>query len=460
MIQQLEIWGTSDPNISAQLALAIKMGFFHQEAGFDVSYRLLESGTMMPSEILKADRKPFAFTQTPITAILLRDKGFKVKVIAPLSDIAGTQQMIIHPDSGIVHPKDLEGKRVGMAQDAAIYMAVRNMSKDYGINLSKVKFVNLLPKDQLAAFAAGRLDAIACWEPWTTKARNMDGRMYFSGARSEIPGMEGDVNWLVDQGCLIVPEERLAKYPQEVLALLNIFRNTTMLLNEHRQDVARQLAAFFGMSHRDLIIEMRKNLYSMKFDNLFRIGLLGFRDFLYKEGQVSTFFSEQELYDTSWLQQIDPTLISIEETATSQTVPIVERANVYYRKDVTIVSEYLDIRFLVADDSKVVRNALSQTIEILGGTMVAEAATGQEAIEQFTLLHPNFVTMDLSMPGISGVDAIKHILKIAPDTNIIVISATDLKELREEVFDLGVKIFIVKPFDPLLVAEIIGLLLL
>ena len=283
--------------------------------------------------------------------------------------------------------------------------------------------------------------------------------MYFSGARSEIPGMEGDVNWLIDQACLMVSDENLIQRPQEVVAILSVLHTATNLINEHRQDVAKELAGFFEMSPRELITAMRKNLYSMTFDNLFRIGLLGFRDFLYKEGRVSNRLSEQELYNTAWLQQVEPNLILIEDTI-SQDVLIIEKPNVYYRQDVTIVDDGLEIRFLVADDSKVVRSSLAQTIEILGGEVLGEATTGSEAIEMFTRLRPNFVTMDLSMPGMSGIDAIKRILQIAPETNIIVISGTDHQELREEVFDLGVKIFIVKPFDPLQVAEIIGLLLL
>lgn len=413
----------------------------------------------MPHDVLKAEDKPFAFAQTPITALRLHDKGFSTKVVAPLADIAGTQQVIIWPPSNITHPKDLEGKCIGIALDAAIYIAINNMAHDYDIDLDKIEFVDLLPHNQLAALKNETLDAIACWEPWTTRARNMGGKMFFSGARSEIPGMEGDVNWLVDQACLMVSDENLAKHSQEVIAILKVLQKATNMINAHRQDVTKELAGFFELSQRELIAAMRKNAYSMKFDNLFRIGVLGFRDFLYKQGQVSKSFSEQELYDITLLQQVDPSLILLEETV-SQDVSIVEKAKVYYRQDVTLAGQSRDIRFLVADDSKVVREALAQTIEILGGEVLGEAATGQEAIDLFTQLRPNFVTMDLSMPGTSGIDAIKHILQIDPEVNIIVISATDLKELREEVFDLGVKIFIVKPFDLLQVAEIIGLLLL
>ncbi len=459
MPKQIEIWGTSDPNTSAQLALAVRMDLFKKEAGLDVSCKFIESGTTMPNDILKVEHKPFAFAQTPITALRLHDKGFSTKVVAPLADIAGTQQVIIWPPSGITHPKDLEGKCIGIALDAAIYMALSNMAHDYDIDLEKIEFVALLPHNQLTAFKNGTLDAIACWEPWTTKARNMGGKMFFSGARSEIPGMEGDVSWLVDQACLMVPDEHLIEQPQDVIAILKVLRKATNMINAHRQDVAKELASFFEVSQPELIAAMRKNLYSMRFDNLFRIGILGFRDFLYNQGQVSSTFSEQELYDTTLLRQVDPSLILFEKTV-SQDVSIVEKTRVYYRKDLTLAADGREIRFLVVDDSKVVRESLAQTIEILGGEVLAEAATGQEAIESFTRLRPNFVTMDLSMPGTSGIDAIKHILQVDPEVNIIVISATDLKELRKEVFDLGVKIFIVKPFDPLQVAEIIGLLLL
>ncbi len=459
MSKQIEIWGTTDPNISAQLELAIRMDLFKKEADLDVISKFVESGTTMPDDILKAEHKPFAFTQTPITAIRLHNKGFGNKVVTPLADIAGTQQVIIHPDSGIVHPKDLEGKKIGVAQGAAVYIAVRNMARDYSLDLEKVEFVDLLPHDQIAVFEEGKLDAIACWEPWTTKARKLGGQMYFSGARSEIPDMEDDVNWLVDQACLMISDENLSTHPDEVLAILKVLQKATKFINEHRKDAAKELAGFFDMSKEELITAMRKNLYSMKFDNLFRIGILGFRDFLYNDGRVSKMTSEQELYDTTWLKKIDPALVVLEETV-SQDISIVGKAKVYYRQDMTLYSNGHAIQFLVADDSKVVRSSLTQTVEILGGEVVAEATTGQEAIEMFARLCPSFVTMDLSMPGMSGIDAIKHILKIKPEANIIVVSGTDNKELREEVFNLGAKIFIVKPFDPLQVAEIIGLLLL
>ena len=459
MPETLEIWGVKDPNISAQLALAAKLDLFKRVAGLEVTCKFLESGTTMPDDVLNAEKKPFAFTQTPITAIVLHDKGFSTKLLAPLADIAGTQQVIISELSGISQPKDFEGKQVGMAQGAAVYIALRNMAKDCNVDLTQVQLVHMLPHDQLAAFGDGKLDAIACWEPWTTKAQTMGGKFYFSGSRSEIPGMEGEVNWLVNQSCLIVPDENLAKSPDIAIAILKVLKNATELINQRRKDVSKVLAGFFEISRLELMMAMQKNRYAMVIDNLFRIGVLGFRDFLHENRRVSTRFPEHLLYDIKYLKHVDPACVRLEADGL-QKIVISEKNGVYYIESMTLSYNGTPLKFLLADDSRYVRIALTKAVEILGGEVVGEASTGNEAIDKFSRLRPNFITMDLSMPGVSGVDAIKGILNLDPNVNIIVISGTNFQELREEVFRLGVKIFITKPFDPMQVATVIGSLII
>lgn len=459
MAEKLELWGVNDPNISAQLALAVKLDLFKQEAGLDVSCKFIESGTIMPDEILKATHKPFAFAQTPMTAILLHERRFPTKLLAPLANIAGTQQMITHTSSKISQPKDIEGKRIGIAEGAAMFLALKNMAKDCNVDLQKVHFIHLLPHEQLAAFGKGTLDAMACWEPWTTKARKIGGNVYFSGTQSDIPGMEGEVNWLINQSSLIISDDNLKRYPEQAVALLNVLRKATDLLNNHRKAAVKELSAFFGVSQLELLMMMQKNVYSMAFDNLFRLGVLEFRDFLYDAGRVTSKFSETDLYTTAFLKKSDPSLVLLGNLPSDKT-DIVGKSGIYYRKDLLLHPNHSRLQFLLADDSRYVRAALAKAVSIIGGKVVGEATNGGEAIEMFSKLRPNFVTMDLSMPGMSGVDAVRRILQIDPAATIIVISGIDMRELREEVFDHGVKIFITKPFDPLQVAEIIGLLLL
>jgi ABC-type nitrate/sulfonate/bicarbonate transport system substrate-binding protein/CheY-like chemotaxis protein len=447
MAEKLEIWGVKDPNISAQLALAMKLDMFKEQAGLDVSCKFIESGTTMPKDVLEAEQKPFAFIQTPITAILLHDKGFSTKIVAPLADIAGAQQIIVRETSGIATPKDLEGKRIGMAKGAAVYIAITNMAKDCRVDIDKMYFINLLPHDQLTAFEDGRLDAMACWEPWTTKAQALGGKFFFSGSRSAISGIEGKVSWLINQSCLIVPDGHLQQEPEVVLAILRVLREATHLINFGFKEVIAKLVEFFEIPEPELTAIMHKNSYAMAMDNLFRIGILSFRDFLTETDRISVQLAEEQLYTPDFLTQVDPCLMTLKDRAAQQ-VKIIEKDGIYYRENTVFEGDTSELRFLLVDDSQVVRTILGQVLEILGGKVVAEAITGDEAIKFFTKFRPNFVTMDLSMPGLSGVDAIRHILQIDPQVNIIVISGLELQEVREEVFNLGAKMYLPKPFDP------------
>ena len=447
MPQTIELWGVKDPNISAQLALAHTLDLFQREAGLTVTCRFIESGTTMAEEVFHSGEKPFAFTQTPITALLLHEKGVKTKLVSPLADIAGTQQVVVHNASGISSPQDLSGKQIGMAEGAAIYLALKNMAKDCNIDLNTIRFVDLLPHDQIEAFKSGKLDVIASWEPWTTKARTMGGHIFFSGTRSEIPGIEGDINWLINQSCLIVPDEHLTAEPELVVEILNVLRKATDLINNHRDKIIEPLAGFYGLSPVELMIAMQKNHYSMTVNNLFRLGILSFRDFMFDTGQISSKFSEKLLYDMTFLRKADPSLVFLENTI-SQDFTLIEENGIYYRKDFTFPRKEFPLKFLLADDSRFVRVSLAKAIKSIGGEIVGEATSGSEAIERFAHLRSDVVTMDLSMPGVSGVEAIKIISQIDPEVNIIVISGTDLQEIRDEVFNLGIKMFITKPFRP------------
>ncbi len=455
MARALEIWGVSDPNISAQLALAAQLDLFQQEAGLAVTCKFIESGTTMPSDILKAEHPPFAFTQTPITSLMLHEQHFPTAIVAPLADIAGTQQVIVHENSGIVSPKDLEGKRIGMAKGAAVYMALKNMANDCQVDLKTVEFVHLMPHEQLAAFEDRQIDAIACWEPWTTKARTMGGSFYFSGTQSEIPGFEGNINWLINQSCLIVPNEYAQTRSDEIVAILQVLHKATDMLNADRKAMSRELANFFGVSRVELMLAMQKNTYSMSMDTLFRIGVLSFRDFLHENGRIATMYAEDELYTSAFLQQAVPEKVTLAGTA-AQNYTIHEHDGIYYRDDVSLRSNGDPLRFVLADDSKFMRITLKRVVDKIGGEVIGEATDGNEAIELFGQLRPNVVTMDLSMPGVSGVDAIRTILSTDPTASIIVISGANLAELRQQVFDLGVKMFISKPFEPQKVTDVLA----
>jgi DNA-binding NarL/FixJ family response regulator len=97
------------------------------------------------------------------------------------------------------------------------------------------------------------------------------------------------------------------------------------------------------------------------------------------------------------------------------------------------------ITVLLADDHGVVRQGLRVLVETEGDIeVVSEAKTGREAIDMTLQLHPNVVVMDIAMPLLNGVQATREILRIAPATKVLILSAHADLEYVEQVVLLGV----------------------
>lgn len=102
-------------------------------------------------------------------------------------------------------------------------------------------------------------------------------------------------------------------------------------------------------------------------------------------------------------------------------------------------------RILIADDSTVMRRSLNMLLTRAGHEIVGEAANGEQAFNLYAQELPDIVTMDISMPLMSGSDAICKIVSDYPDARIIVISALDQKKLILQSLKNGAKHFIIKP---------------
>jgi two-component system, chemotaxis family, chemotaxis protein CheY len=105
-------------------------------------------------------------------------------------------------------------------------------------------------------------------------------------------------------------------------------------------------------------------------------------------------------------------------------------------------------RVLVADDAAFMRQMIREILEAEGLEVVGEAVDGVEAIDQFSKLHPDLVTMDIVMPRRSGIDAVKGILELDPHARIVMCSALGQETLVMEALQAGARDFIVKPFKP------------
>ncbi len=103
--------------------------------------------------------------------------------------------------------------------------------------------------------------------------------------------------------------------------------------------------------------------------------------------------------------------------------------------------------FLIVDDSLLMRKTLKIIIEKLGHHIVAEAVDGQDAYEKYSLTTPDGVIMDIEMPKMNGIEAIKKILSDFKDAKILVVSTHNEKNLIVEALKLGAKYYLIKPIS-------------
>lgn len=102
---------------------------------------------------------------------------------------------------------------------------------------------------------------------------------------------------------------------------------------------------------------------------------------------------------------------------------------------------------LIVDDAAFMRMMIKDILTKNGYNVVGEAENGLKAIEKFTELTPDLVLMDITMPELNGIDALKSIKEKNPSASVIMCSAMGQQAMVIEAIQAGAKDFIVKPFQ-------------
>ena len=111
-------------------------------------------------------------------------------------------------------------------------------------------------------------------------------------------------------------------------------------------------------------------------------------------------------------------------------------------------------RVLVADDSVFVRTQIVKIVQALGHE-TAEAADGAEAVSAFERWRPDLVLLDITMPEMDGLEALRNILGIDPEATVVMVSALAANRVVMDALSIGARDFLAKPIDPDKLAQII-----
>ena len=103
-------------------------------------------------------------------------------------------------------------------------------------------------------------------------------------------------------------------------------------------------------------------------------------------------------------------------------------------------------KILVVDDAAFMRKVIRDTLTKSGYTDIYEAVDGKDAVEKYVELKPDLVLMDIIMPNMDGLEALKAIRAKDSNANVVMCSAMGQEAMVVEAVQAGIKDFIVKPF--------------
>lgn len=105
------------------------------------------------------------------------------------------------------------------------------------------------------------------------------------------------------------------------------------------------------------------------------------------------------------------------------------------------------MKVLIADDAAFMRRMLKDILTKNGHEVVGEAANGIEMLSKYEETQPDIVTLDITMPEMDGLTAIKELRKKHPDANVVMCSAMGQQSMVIDAIQSGARDFIVKPFQ-------------
>ncbi|MBE5881670.1 MAG: response regulator [Lachnospiraceae bacterium] len=113
-------------------------------------------------------------------------------------------------------------------------------------------------------------------------------------------------------------------------------------------------------------------------------------------------------------------------------------------------------KILIVDDSRTSRKMLRNILESNGHEIVDEAVNGQDGVQKFQSLKPDVVTLDITMPVVDGVEALKMIKALDGNSKVVMVTAAGQKNKMIDCIKAGANEFLTKPFDQQEILDVIA----
>ncbi|WP_406656711.1 response regulator [Methanolobus sp. ZRKC2] len=113
-------------------------------------------------------------------------------------------------------------------------------------------------------------------------------------------------------------------------------------------------------------------------------------------------------------------------------------------------------KVMIVDDAAFMRMVIKDILKKNGHEVVAECVDGLDAVQKYPEANPELVFMDIVMPNMEGIDALKKIMEMDPGAKVVMCSSIGQQSVVTDALKSGAQDFIVKPFDATKVLEVIG----
>jgi len=296
-----------DPNLGAQIVIAREKGFF-REAGLDADIKYFPSGGDLMSAFVGGSIAYGSAGATPVLTVLSRP--FPLRIVAQISDISGAQQLLVK--KSIASLDALRGKKVGLLRGTASEALFNSIVKSYGFDAASVQLVNMGPAEMITAFVRGDVDAVALWEPHSSKARKLgDGKTLVSGTYSFLGPQPVARRVYGDHAVLFVTETTLKEQPAITRSVLAALQKANTFIEANRAEAIAILAKEYGLDAVEMEAVIDVNRYTLRLDDQLVTDIDALADFLYSIKRIANPVHVREAIDTTALEALNPELVNL-----------------------------------------------------------------------------------------------------------------------------------------------------